>query len=139
MNIFTSLFSWFKRHFGPHGDAIKTVLSDTSVIINAAVPIVKDLKALVPDTKLIDPSTAIGKVQTFINMHASDVLEVQSVVAGLAGKNTKDILQSVGEWVLGMEFPGTSSSVLRWALEGALQIALKELGVPVTINAPTSD
>ena len=143
MSIFSEIFNWFKHMFGAHGAVLQTVIQDSSDLINKALPIVEDLRSLVPDTS-VAPTAALSKIEGFIQKFEPDATKAQTVLAGLTGKSTADILLNAAQWALSLAFPGAAASALRFAIETALQMVLKAFekspapSTPVPEPTPTA-
>lgn len=114
--------AFFHGLFGADADKVLAVIEASSPLVNAAKPVVADIHALVPDTK-VAVETAQAEVHKVLSMHFSVALAEDWIQQHL-GLSVPQLLQAAAAYIIG-RLPvaqGKAGSAINLAIELALQL-----------------
>lgn len=121
MSFFSSIGHFFEHLFGGNGSIFESVLDKLSHLINASLPIVEEISAIVSGIDMANHSAVLDAISKYLATAVKDEAAVAAWLTANASLPVYNLLHEAATFVLA-HTSGVVSTVVR-DLDTAVQIA----------------
>jgi hypothetical protein len=100
MSFFNSIIHFFEKLFGGDAPVVQTILTDINALYKDAQPIVAALSAALGTAAILDPSSAITKIEGVLRTFVTDSAAVEAWLVKNSGLSLPNLLQNAAVFAL---------------------------------------